>query len=70
MLFQAFPGHRQAVSIFFSKCKSVNLCLYGISSRTARMSIPVQTDPYCSADGTRTEAAESNPGLSGIAMPM
>ena len=30
----------------------------------------MQTDPYYSAGGTRTEAAESNPGLSGTAMPM
>ena len=30
----------------------------------------MQTDPYYSADGTGTEAAESNPGLSGTAMPM
>ena len=30
----------------------------------------MQTDPYCSAGGTGTEAAESNPGLSGTAMPM
>lgn len=34
------------------------------------MSIPVRTDLYYSADGTRTEAAESNPGLSSTAMPM
>lgn len=30
----------------------------------------MQTDPYYSVGGTRTEAAESNPGLSGTAMPM
>ena len=70
MLFQVFPEHRQAILIFFSKYMTASLCLYGISSRTARMSIPAQTALYCPAGEIRIVAAESNPGLSSTALPM